>query len=148
MKTIRAGLAASMGVIVAAIATSCGGSDDDSAAQQAALVEQGKQIFRFDTFGEWTDTLRMHEVIAASVESLGGCSVELASVNVAPLWQLAHLPAPSKTALPRVAAAASKLPAGGIGGDLERCRAGVQHEESLGLTPQQTADVVEYLKSL
>ena len=39
----------------------------------------------------------------------------LASVNDAPLWQLAHVPAPSNTSLPRAAAAASKLPAGGGG---------------------------------
>ena len=37
-----------------------------TAAMNPALVEQGKTIFRFDTFGDetfWTDTLRMHEVI-------------------------------------------------------------------------------------
>src|SRR5437763_1165636 len=31
-----------------------------------ALIARGKDIFRFDTFGDetfWTDTLRMHEVI-------------------------------------------------------------------------------------
>jgi mono/diheme cytochrome c family protein len=52
----------------AAIVTACGGSDDDTAAQQAALAAQGKPIFRFETFGDeakWTDTLRMHEAIAA-----------------------------------------------------------------------------------
>jgi hypothetical protein len=35
-----------------------------------ALVEQGKTIFRFDTFGDetfWTDSLRLHEVIRTSV---------------------------------------------------------------------------------
>jgi mono/diheme cytochrome c family protein len=34
------------------------------------LVEAGKDIFRFDTFGDekyWTDTLRMHEIIQAAV---------------------------------------------------------------------------------
>src|SRR5688500_9637624 len=34
------------------------------------LVAQGKEIFRFDTFGDevfWTDTLRMHQVIQSSV---------------------------------------------------------------------------------
>src|SRR3712207_2602950 len=34
------------------------------------LVAQGKEIFRFDTFGDeqfWTDTLRMHEVIQQAV---------------------------------------------------------------------------------
>jgi mono/diheme cytochrome c family protein len=35
-----------------------------------ALIQEGKTIFRFDTFGDetfWTDTLRMHEVIRTSV---------------------------------------------------------------------------------
>lgn len=34
------------------------------------LVAEGKEIFRFDTFGDeayWTDTLRMHEVVESSV---------------------------------------------------------------------------------
>jgi mono/diheme cytochrome c family protein len=57
-----------------------GGDDDDEAARQAALVAQGKQIFRFDTFGDeakWTDTLRMHEVIAAAVDPTTALSVGL-----------------------------------------------------------------------
>jgi len=36
----------------------------------AATIEAGKRIFRFDTFGDetqWTDALRMHEVIASAV---------------------------------------------------------------------------------
>jgi mono/diheme cytochrome c family protein len=63
-----------------ALATACGGGSDDSAAAQAALVEQGKQIFRFDTFGDeaqWTDTLRMHEVIGAAVDPVTALSVGL-----------------------------------------------------------------------
>jgi hypothetical protein len=35
-----------------------------------ALVAEGREIFRFDTFGDevyWTDTLRMHEVISSGV---------------------------------------------------------------------------------
>jgi len=79
MKTIRMALAAGIGVVVA-IAASCGGSDNNSAAEQAALVEQGKQIFRFDTFGDeihWTDTLRMHEVISTSVDPTTALSVGL-----------------------------------------------------------------------
>ena len=61
-------------------AAACGGSSDDSAAEQAALVEQGKQIFRFDTFGDeaqWTDALRMHEVISAAVDPVTALSVGL-----------------------------------------------------------------------
>ena len=35
-----------------------------------ATLASGQRIFRYDTFGDesyWTDTLRMHEVIASSV---------------------------------------------------------------------------------
>lgn len=46
----------------------------------AAMVEQGKQIFRFETFGDetqWSDTLRMHEVIRAAVDPTTALSVGL-----------------------------------------------------------------------
>lgn len=45
-----------------------------------ALIEQGKQIFRFDTFGDeaqWTDGLRLHEVIPAAVDPVTALSVGL-----------------------------------------------------------------------
>ena len=47
---------------------------------QAQLVEQGREIFRFDTFGDerqWTDTLRMHEVIEQAVSPNVALSVGL-----------------------------------------------------------------------
>lgn len=47
---------------------------------QAQLVEQGREIFRFDTFGDerqWTDTLRMHEVIEQAVSPNIALSVGL-----------------------------------------------------------------------
>lgn len=62
------------------LATACGGSDDDTTADQAALVEHGRQIFRYETFGDeakWTDTLRMHEVIGAAVDPVTALSVGL-----------------------------------------------------------------------
>ena len=65
---------------VAAIATACGGSDDNGAAQQAALLAQGRQTFRFETFGDeakWTDALRMNEPIAAAVDPTTALSVGL-----------------------------------------------------------------------
>jgi mono/diheme cytochrome c family protein len=71
------------GAMAAAVAliTACGGSgDDDTAVQQAALVAQGKDIFRFDTFGDetkWSDTLRMHEVIRSAVDPTTALSVGL-----------------------------------------------------------------------
>ena len=45
-----------------------------------ALVAAGKDIFRFDTFGDekyWTDTLRMHEVIEGAVTPVAALSVGL-----------------------------------------------------------------------
>ena len=65
-------------------------SSDDSAAERAALVEQGKQIFRFDTFGDeaqWTDVLRMHEVISAAVDPMTALSVGSSDQEVADLAQ-------------------------------------------------------------
>jgi hypothetical protein len=44
------------------------------------LLAQGKQIFRFDTFGDetqWTETLRLHEVIRTAVDPLTALSVGL-----------------------------------------------------------------------
>ena len=72
-------------VLMCCCLTACEASDDPVAAtppiaqkpvasrsgpMNPALVERGKAIFRFDTFGDetfWTDSLRMHEVIRTSV---------------------------------------------------------------------------------
>jgi len=66
--------------VTAAMVSACGGDSDNSAAEQAALVVQGKQVFRFDTFGDetqWTDALRMHEVIRTAVDPTTALSVGL-----------------------------------------------------------------------
>src|SRR6476469_3120714 len=45
-----------------------------------ALIAAGKDIFRFDTFGDetfWTETLRMHEVISSAVDPTTALSVGL-----------------------------------------------------------------------
>lgn len=50
------------------------------AAFNPRLIAEGKEIFRFDTFGDetfWTDTLRMHEVIATQVSPLLALAVGL-----------------------------------------------------------------------
>ena len=61
-----------------------GCSDDDSGPIQPVPggedVAQGKQTFRFDTFGDetfWTDTLRMHEVIETGVSPQTALAVGL-----------------------------------------------------------------------
>lgn len=66
--------------VTAVLATACVGSADETTADQAALVEQGRQIFRYETFGDearWTDALRMHEVISAAVDPVTALSVGL-----------------------------------------------------------------------
>jgi hypothetical protein len=76
----RAMLATATLTAAAAVLGACGGDFDDSATAQAALVEQGKQTFRFDTFGDeaqWTDVLRMHEVIRTAVSPVVALSVGL-----------------------------------------------------------------------
>ena len=67
-------------VAAAALVSACGGNSDNSAAEQQALAEQGRQVFRYDTFGDetkWSDTLRMHEVIRSAVDPTTALSVGL-----------------------------------------------------------------------
>lgn len=62
--------------ILAMLVAACGPVDE----LDPVLVAQGKQIFRFDTFGDetqWTDTLRMHEVIRTAVDPTTALSVGL-----------------------------------------------------------------------
>jgi mono/diheme cytochrome c family protein len=58
----------------------CGDGNDDTTGPSPEEVAEGKQIFRFDTFGDetfWTDTLRLHEVIQTAVSPLTALSVGL-----------------------------------------------------------------------
>ena len=77
----RAWLALAAGAALAG----CGGGDglvagDAPAEASASTIDQGRQIFRHDTFGDetfWSDTLRMHEVIAKAVDPKTALSVGL-----------------------------------------------------------------------
>lgn len=68
-----------------ALATALSGCSDKptgmpSLAGQASPIENGRQTFRFDTFGDeaqWTDKLRLHEVIRDSVDPTTALSVGL-----------------------------------------------------------------------
>jgi len=76
----KASLFVSLGML--AFLSACGGNHTESGSSipDPALVAQGKQIFRFDTFGDetqWTDTLRMHEVIGTAVDPTTALSVGL-----------------------------------------------------------------------
>jgi hypothetical protein len=64
------------------LVTGCGRNGDgaDNPSPDPAVIAQGKQIFRFDTFGDeskWTDVLRMHEVIRTAVDPTTALSVGL-----------------------------------------------------------------------
>lgn len=79
-RTRIAWIAAALAATAAAVVACGGGADDSAAIDQAALVAQGRQIFRFDTFGDeifWTDTLRMNEAISAAVDPATALSVGL-----------------------------------------------------------------------
>ena len=73
-----------VGLIVATVIAAC--DNDRSTAPPGpqpldpALVAAGKEIFRFNTFGDepyWTDTLRMHEVVQKGVSPATALSVGL-----------------------------------------------------------------------
>jgi mono/diheme cytochrome c family protein len=58
----------------------CGDGDEGPTGPSPEDVAAGKEIFRFDTFGDetfWTDTLRIHEVIQTAVSPLTALSVGL-----------------------------------------------------------------------
>ena len=72
--------AAFVATAVAATLAACGGNGSDDDTLDPAQVAAGKDIFRFDTFGDeakWTDTLRMHTVIASAVDPATALSVGL-----------------------------------------------------------------------
>ena len=69
-------------ILATMVAAGCGGSthNDDAAGANAALVAQGKDIFRSDTFGDeafWTDVLHMNDVIASAVDPVTALTVGL-----------------------------------------------------------------------
>jgi mono/diheme cytochrome c family protein len=58
----------------------CGDGDEAPTGPSPEDVAAGKEIFRFDTFGDetfWTDTLRIHEVIQTAVSPLTALGVGL-----------------------------------------------------------------------
>jgi mono/diheme cytochrome c family protein len=76
-----AGAATLLGCGVTGLMVACGGNNlTTPEPPDPALAAQGKDIFRFDTYGDetfWTDTLRMHEVIQAAVDPTTALSVGL-----------------------------------------------------------------------
>lgn len=66
--------------MVLAACSSSDGPPPTPAAVDPQLAAEGKQVFRFETFGDetqWTDRLRMHEVIAAAIDPVTALAVGL-----------------------------------------------------------------------
>ena len=62
------------------VAPSSGDALAAKGGQSPAMLAEGREIFRFDTFGDetfWTDTLRMHEVIRTGVSPATALAVGL-----------------------------------------------------------------------
>jgi len=73
-----ANLAPAVALALTLVGCGSGGGSSPDSAIDPALAAEGKEIFRFDTFGDetqWTDTLRMHEVIAAAVDPITALTV-------------------------------------------------------------------------
>ena len=97
--TATAGTLISPVLTVALLACGHGGPTEPSPVELAA----GKQIFRFDTYGDetfWTDTLRIHEVIESGVSPVTALAVGLkVDADVLPpgILQTADLNSPATT---------------------------------------------------
>lgn len=77
-----AGLLAATACGLAAFIIACSDSSGPEPPEppDPVLVEEGREIFRFDTYGDetfWTDTLRMHEVIQTAVDPTTALAVGL-----------------------------------------------------------------------
>jgi hypothetical protein len=90
-------------VAIVGLAGAFVGCGSDGVDLDPAQVEEGKQIFRHDTFGDeqlWTDQLRMHEVIASAVSPQTALAVGLkvdSSVLPPNILATADLTAPATT---------------------------------------------------
>ena len=77
---LRRGWAVVLLACAGAIPAACDDDDDDNNVNDPATIEQGKETFRHDTFGDeafWTDMLQMHTVISTAVSPMTALSVGL-----------------------------------------------------------------------
>jgi mono/diheme cytochrome c family protein len=132
------GLTAGLTVLLAACNELVPTAPQNSITPQAAASPRGKSgqhIFRFDTFGDerfWTDTLRMHEVIASSVSPRTALAVGLkvdAQALPSGLLESADLDDPATTVA--LLALDAVL---GLKGEVEQQADGTQKLVSVGIT--------------
>ncbi|MAT92224.1 MAG: hypothetical protein CME59_06455 [Halioglobus sp.] len=73
-------LLTTLALVIVVTACSDGNGNRGGAVDDSVMIAQGREIFRHDTFGDeafWSDTLRMHEVIANAVDPVTALSVGL-----------------------------------------------------------------------
>jgi hypothetical protein len=113
-----------------------GSFDQEIQRHAQQMIEEGRKIFRFDTFGDeafWGDQLKLHQAIAGA--KFGGVGPGLSPAKATPLRGL------------------FTREKGGFyhDGRFKTLDQVVQHYEKtleLKLTDQQKRDLVQYLKSL
>lgn len=69
-----------IGAVLIALCGACGNNGPTNAPPDPALIAQGKDIFRFDTYGDesfWTDTLNLNLVIMRAVDPTTALAVGL-----------------------------------------------------------------------
>ena len=80
MKVLSVMIAGSVALLAASVGAIYAASNTGLSVRDAALVEEGQQVFRYDTFGDeikWTDQLRMNEVISTAVSPITALAVGL-----------------------------------------------------------------------
>ena len=135
LKAVLLGFALLTGLGLQALAD----NDQQIAAHAQRTLEEGRRIFRFDTFGSeafWGDALQLHKAIAG--EKNGGVGA-----GVSPKTALSVGLKVDTEALP--AALVAQLKAGKV--DLED-PATTLALFKLGLFDREKAELIEYLKSL
>ncbi len=77
---VRSVLSVTVLVLCSVVALAAACNQTTALSDDPALIARGKDIFRFDTFGDetfWTDTLRLQEVIRSTVDPTTALSVGL-----------------------------------------------------------------------
>lgn len=101
-RALTKGLAAASLVTAALLILGCGGGDGGDGGRTVA-IEEGREVFRHDTFGDeafWTGTLGMHQVIRSALDPVTALSVGLkvdSEAVPAGVLQTADLRSPATT---------------------------------------------------
>jgi hypothetical protein len=127
-------------------------SDRAVTAHARAMIEEGRQTFRFDTFGDehfWGDALRIHESIAGA--ALGGVGPGLGAGTALGAGLKVDVDALPRPLLEQLKAGTVDLGSPRTTIALLKLHAVVDHYDAfftLGLSAREKSDLVQYLESL